>query len=676
MQHLGLLFTLLLLFTNLWGAALAVGWIWRQRWMAAVAAPWLVVTAFYAVECYHGLGDLRLIGLLGTLVSTALIALTFSSAEPAWLGERRKARLGEWRREFRPSALLEIGLIFGGIFGYALLWRFTYPNIDGSSEKLADFSYICSYYAGTTLPVPDAWLHPFASTQYYSFQHYAAALMGRLFGMPPGSAYNLGFCTLVALGGVTAAAVIWLLATRWWVRLSVLLAFVVGGSGLSGFVHLFDKSPSPWSSMRFIGSAPLNQEPLGPLLKKYVEKYPVLELPGEPYSYSIFLGDYHAPLASYPLLALAVVGMILWHREGRRRYAAIAGATLTWTFLANTWSLPLQALGVGGWLLLNLRSYRRLVPSVAAGAAVVWLLSWVYINAFSSAASGYGTALKLVPADEHTPPLLFVMFLLPTIGLCVFGLLSGVKLGRWLAQLWLVLLVFSEFVFVDDIYSGMYDRFNTSLKWWPYIAAGTLITLGPVVLERASWKWVRILGWVLCIYPCSFLYDLGKNWVGGIRDGEGKLQGQIGKIEGHYFLTKEMFPKLIYARLKSEPKGVVIERPTKDGFTNSACLPLFAGHRLWLGWLGHEQLWRGYRDDLPQRQERLFKFYNGELAEAATWLRAEGIDYVLWYQEADTTELWKKVNAQLAPDFDWVEIFTYDFENGRKAGMWKPRSSR
>jgi hypothetical protein len=145
----------------------------------------------------------------------------------------------------------------------------------------------------------------------------------------------------------------------------------------------------------------------------------------------------------------------------------------------------------------------------------------------------------------------------------------------------------------------------------------------------------------------------------------------MGRIEGHHFLTKEMFPKLLLGRLEVEPRGLVIERPQKDGFTNSACLPLFAGHRMWLGWLGHEQLWRGYREDLPQRQQRLFEFFDAQMQEPERWLAAQGIDYVLWYQPADTDELWKKINSAISGRYGWIELFRHEWEGGPRVGFWR-----
>ena len=668
MQHLGLLFALTLLGVNLWGLMLIAGLYWRNRWFAVAAGPILAVTVIYAIECHHGLGPkLSVLGQFSTIVSVAMIGLSMVSWEPAKLGPRGASILRAWRDEFAPRRVAGCLGIGAGIFLYAMLWRFTAPDIDGSSEKIADFSYICSYYTGETIPVPDAWLHPYLSTQYYSFQHYGAALMGRVLGLQTGECYNIALCLLIALGGTAFAGAVCMVARKTWVRALIIFGFVFGGMGMTLLVHLTDNDVLPWTSMRFIGSAPMDKAPLGPWLKAYQAKYEHLELPGEPYAYSIYLGDYHAPLSGYYLLGLCAMAMILASRTRQSRYAVIAGCTLTWTLLANTWVLPLQAIGVLAWLAVNYADWRRLIPAVAGGAAVVWLLAWVYLSVFTSSAAGYGAALRLVPWSEHTPPLMLLLFMLPTIALIVLGLFSGSQLGRRLGVLWLTFLLFSEYFYVDDIYSGMYDRFNTTLKWWPWVAAGALMTLGPLVLEQVRRRWVRIAGLLFCLYPCFYIFDLWRPFLGGPRS-------SIGKIEGTTYLTKEEFPRLMLGRLKVEKPGVVIERPDKEGaFTNSAVIPLFAGQRMWLGWYGHELLWREFREDLRRRHERLVSFYSGEMPDAGKWLMAQGIDYVTWYRPDDTPELWVKVNKSVSPEYIWCDILTYssEHEDGRRVGLWK-----
>ncbi len=675
MPYLGLLFTLTLLGVNLWGLMLIAGLYWRNRWFALPLGPLLAVTLVYAVECHHGLGpSLPGLELASTALSVLVVAMSLVAWEPRGLPAWAAALLREWRQEFAFPRLLGCFAVFAAVFAYAFMWRFTFPDVDGGSEKIADFSYICSYYSGTTIPVPDSWYSPYLSTQYYSFQHYGAALMGRVLLLPPGSAYNLGYCLLVALGGTAFAGAVTLAARTFRTRAVVLACFVIGGTGMTILDHFTDKDVTPWTNMRFIGSAQMDKPPLGPWLKAYNARYPILdpeghthvmELPGEIYSYVVFLGDYHAPLSGYYLLGLCGMGMLLWARLRQRRYAAIVGGTLTWTLLANTWVLPLQGLAVVLWLAVNGRDWRRLVPSLFGGAALVWLAAWVYLSAFTSSASGYDTAVRLVPWNEHTPPILFLLFFLPTIALIVLGYVSGSPNGRRLALLWLTLLLFTEFFYVDDEYSGLYDRFNTTLKWWPWVMAGTLMTLAPVVLEQSKRRSVRLAGYLFCLYPCFYAYDLWKP----LRDWP---KASVGKLEGHNFLTKEEFPRLMLGRLKLEKPGVVIERPEeKGGFTDSAVIPLFAGQRMWLGWWGHELLWRANSEDVRRRHDKLMKFYTGDFPDAGRWWVAQGVDYVLWYRPGDTPALWEKINRELSPEYTWCDILTYQDEDGRRVGFWR-----
>ena len=624
------------------------------------------MTAIYAIECHHGLGpSLTGLGLLSTALSAAMIAAScLGGWEPEWLGPRGTSLVRSWRAEFSPRRMAPCLGVCAAVFLYEMAWRFTFPDIDGSSEKIADFSFICSYYPGGTIPVPDAWLHPYLSTQYYSFQHYGAALMGRVLALQPGTAYNIALCLLVALCGTSFSGAVCLAARRTWVRALLVAGFVIGGTGMTGIVHLADKQVEPWTSMRFIGSAPMDKEPVGTWLRAYQEKFTRLDLPGEIFSYVAYLGDYHAPISGYYLMGLAAMSVLLWNASRLRRYPVIAGCTLTWTLLSDTWVLPLMAIAVAGWLLASYRDWRHHLPSVAAGAAGVWLAAWVYLSVFTASAAGYGAALRFVPWKLHTPLLLGVLFMLPTLALVGLAAASGTRRGLHLAMLWLALLLFTEYFYVDDIYSGTYERFNTTLKWWPWVSAGALMTLGPLVLEQARRRWVRVAGILFCLYPCFYVVDLWRPFAARPKE-------SIGNMEGAGYLTRDEFPRLMLGRLKVERPGVAIERPDKEGaFTNSSVLPLFAGQRMWLGWYNHELLWRGFSEDIRRRHDRLLLLYNGGMANSGTWLLAQGIDYVLWYRPEDTPEKWEQVNNTIGPDYLWTDILTYP-DVGRRVGFWK-----
>jgi hypothetical protein len=675
MQYLGLLFILSQLALGIWGLMLLAGFAWGNRWFALAAGPIVATTAIYAVECYHGLGP-SLLGLEESsfVLSSALIALSAAAWEPAFLGERGRAILRGWRAEFAPRRVAGCLGILAGVFLYAFAWRYTDPNMTGGSEKDPDFSYICSYFSGSTIPVPDYWYYPYPSDHYYSFQHYAAALLGRVLHLDRGTTYNIAFCLLVGLGGLAFSGAVILACRRFWVRLLVIAGFLIGGTGATLFVHLTEKDVGPVSSMRYLGTSEHDKPPVGTWIRAYADKFAgkneqgeslTMDLPGEPFSYSIYWGDYHATLSGYYLMGLSVMGMILWSRVRQMRYAAVVGAAVTWTVLCNPWNLPLQGLLTVAFVAYYLRDWKRLLPSVAMGAAAVWLMASVYLTAFTASGSGTGAVLRLVSMQQHAPPLMFLIFHFPTLVLIAMGFASGVPKGRWLGAFWLLLLLFTEFFYVESAYVGTAARVNSTLKWWPWVQAGTLLTLGPLVLERANHRWTRVTGFIVCLYPCFYAYDLYPF----LRYRAGDYSGHL---EASYFLTRDDRVRLLLDRLTVEKPGVVIERPDiQGGFTDCDIIPLFAGKQVWLGWAGHELLWRNFKEEIRRRFTALMMFYSGDMPDAGKWLSAQGIDYVLWYRSDDTAELWEKVNKSIGPGYEWFDLRIFPEKDNPPYGFWR-----
>lgn len=661
---LSLGFTLALLLANVWGMTLAVGMIWRCRWVALVAAPWVFTTVFFAVECHVGLGRLQALGALGTLVSVALILLSAGTGVPGWLGERGRALLSEWRGEFAPRRIAGCGAVFFAAFAYGLAWRYVYPDLHTWIEKIPDLAYVAGYAAGDRLPAPDVWLAPFRSVHYYSFQHYAAALAGRLLGVAPGVAYNLGFSLLVGWIGAGFGAVLVRLSQSVWIRVVVWVALMGGGSGVSLLAPLVLKAGLPWEATFLFGKVTMDKPPLGTALEAYASGFKRMNLPVEPLAYSIYLGDYHAPLASYALMGLAAVAALRWQETRRRRDAVLVGASLTWTVLANLWSLPLQGAAVVLWALWHWRQSRHLLPTLVAGAGGVWALAWGYLSAFTAETARQGVRFAWVLPGEHTPPLFFLIALGPTLLLVLAALPARDARARWLAAAALLFLAVSEAVFVDDSYTDLDNRFNTTLKWWPWISAATLLLAGPLALGSPGRLGTRALAWLACLAPCAYLGFLVENWGWGDRQ-------SVGYLEGHRFITKEAPARLLLQRLEREPRGLAIEDPRDSGSEGLASLPLYAGHRLWLGWDGYEGLWRGFPEDVARRRRTLVDFYEGTLTGSAEWLLSEGVDYVLFYRVTDTVARWKTLDQRIGRAYVWCEIMVWE---DRVIGFWKRRA--
>jgi len=662
MLHLANFTLILLLWLNLFGLSLATGAITKIRngWLTLTLGPWLFCSAGFFLEFIHGFGNLQWLWPITTLASLALIFLSTQRDKP------KNTILRELQRRIGFNPLRHPGpyLSFILIFSYALAWRYTYPDVDAGSEKMADLSFICTYLPGHTLPAPDVWFYPYLSTQYYSFQYYAAALMGRILGMDPGTTYNLGFCTLIGLAGATAVGICretiksipnarkrsgWLVPAAW----------ILGGSGVTGIIHFMTSEISPWAPMRFIGSTLLDKVPIGTFLDRYTHHFPPMDLPGEPFAYSIYLGDYHPTLSGYYVAFVAVLALTLYHREKLGRYLAITGACFSWSIVSNTWNLPLELLALGAWCLYNFRDLLTGKILYLVGGAVAGYISiYPYFRYFAAAAGDYNTSLKVVKWDAHTPPLLFLLFLLPPIGLSVLALFSREKSTIWLGRLGIGLLFVGEFFYIDDVYGGEYERFNTTLKWWPWISAMILLTLGVRLLANPR-MWISIPALFFVCYPLLYSFDLATNWWQSTKN-------HVGQLSGQSFLLNDNNREL-FAYLKALPRGVTLEDPeASESFCNQSAMSLFAGQPSYLGWEGHELLWRGYSMNIRYRYAQMQLFYSGDMPAPGEWLKGQDIEYVLWFKSQDQEAVWAKINTALQGTYRWHDTFSQD----KHIGLW------
>lgn len=641
----------------LWGAVLAVGLIVPRLSVALPLAPWMMLTGLFAIETVAGLGSLRGLATLGMGLTAWLIAL--SARDDAM--DSNATWLSAWRAEFNPRRVARAAWPFLIAFAYALTWRYRAPDLNEWIEKIPDLVQVAGHSAGAGVPSADAWLAPYANTHYYTFQHYGAAVLGRLLGLSPGLASNLGFCVLVgcigagfasALAGVGAGR-----RSRW----LIWAALLVGGSGVTLLAPWLIEGQRPWERIFLFGTVPMTVAPLGTALEAYAASFPRLSLPYEPLAYSILLGDFHAPLSSYALLGLAIAAGSAWRSSGQVRFAAIVGASMTWTVLANPWALPLHSLAVGVWLVGERASGKVLLGAVAGGAALVWLLTWGFLSDFTIAASRQALSFAWLPAAERTPLFFFVILLGPTLLLLLAGLMSGDRSAARVSVLVASALVALEFVYVDDSYAGSDNRFNTVLKTWPWLASAALLLAAPRLLRRSAGRFAHVLAVAACALPCLYVGDLWRQW----RDAGSASSGQL---EGHAFLTVRPECRILLQRLRVEPRGVVVQDPRAAGEPALVSVPLHAGHAMWLGWDGYSSLWRGFPEDVPHRRRRVEAAFDGLDPDAGTWMAAEGIDYVLFFREQETRERWVVIDQALRRNYLWCELYR---DGDRPVGFWR-----
>jgi len=124
------------LWINLVGAGMAARRFVSNYAIARMTGVLAVCMVCFCLEHYVGFGP-----------RPPLLPLT--TALSLWLIWRARAVLREnWGME----------VLFAAGFLYCLLWRYTFPDIDASEDKMPNFGLIESYMRGTQLPPPDLWL--------------------------------------------------------------------------------------------------------------------------------------------------------------------------------------------------------------------------------------------------------------------------------------------------------------------------------------------------------------------------------------------------------------------------------------------------------------------------------------------------------------------------------------
>lgn len=651
MLHLTNLVMIGVLLLNLAGLSLLVHRFCGSWLLARTAAPLAVAIPFFA-EHFWGFGS------LGWLipVTTAISVVQIFRRWPVFTAHRH------------------IEFAFHAAFGYALAWRYSFPDIYASSEKITDLTFVANYMHGDRLPPVDRWLPPYPFDMYYSLQHYGAALLGRLLHAPPGAAYNLAFCVLVAAVATAGAGTAWLLVRRRGPAMLLAAGLLFGGTGVAPIIRLVNAHPPLYGSTRFIGRylAPESATlPFGKWLlhADHSSGQATLDLPVELFSYLVALGDYHPPLGGYLLLMLGLLS-IAWIETtqvpDRSRTAAhvILAATVPLSVACNTWDSPLQALLVGAYLIWRTLSRQPVDwrASAAGGVAATLLIS-PFLVRFVPQASHLHNALRLVPAGLHTPPVAGLFVFYPLLAVLALNLMCGerTKLSWFFCALWIALLAASEFLFVDDLYTGKFERFNTALKWWAWIYSGAILTVGAMNLRSRS----RVCRWgtsAVLVLISAFAVELGGHLVLG-------RSPHAGQLDGSALLREDSTQRAILAFLQRQPPGIVLQRLPEYAYITAPSLAIFSGQTALLGWTGHENNWRGNPPAVNRRADEVAAFYAGDLPDAARWLEQNHVRFVLWLEDENRLPAgtFEKIDLQIRPRYAWND---YSAASGSRAGFW------
>jgi hypothetical protein len=149
-------------------------------------------------------------------------------------------------------------------------------------------------------------------------------------------------------------------------------------------------------------------------------------------------------------------------------------------------------------------------------------------------------------------------------------------------------------------------------------------------------------------------------------------KAHIWQLDGAGWIRDDAAEKPILEYLRQQPRSIVLQRMEAESFTPAPSLTLHAGHQVFLGWPGHENLWRANRTDIDQRKDQLNAFYRGELQDAASWLLENEIEHVLWLKTEGRMPAgaWERIDEAIRLQYVWREHYRAgDF----RVGLWSRR---
>lgn len=655
-------FTLALLLLNFAGfAALAQRCLPTAAWdrQIARAAALLTLCLFlFFVEHFSGLGSLKGLGALSTLASIALL-------------NRRLLNLDYLKGE----------LPFVLPFLFALAWRYAYPDINDHSEHLTDLYFISNYLSGDTLPPPDRWLPGYRFDNYYGFLHYAVALLGRMLGLNPGMAMNLGGALAFGLIGSLGWSVVSRgVHNKMWPRVLVVAALLSGGTGVAPLLlPLFpgDATIQMWANTRFIGlydqelKTPLGQA-LFPKTEPLTPGFEARELPLETPSYLLYLGDVHPPLAGFALLLFTLALLARMEKFQEQKEEALQntrplffmlGLTLPLPLILNTWVLPTQVLLLTGWVIYRWRGRLTLhMRYMALGLAASALLIYPFLSYFAS--NALVTPLVLTQAQDHTPWRQGLAIWWPVLWLVVLSLLQGrrQRLSWWSAWGVIALWLLCEFITVDDPNAERFQRFNTVLKWGSWLWVAALVWLSTVQLASVQ-RWRRALTLVPLLAVLTYLLPQAHY-------GYSTPRPHAGQLKGDAWLQDDLAQRAILDWLRNAARGLVLESVEQGAYSPTSAFALHSGQASAMGWPDHVAQWRGSPAFIAARVQMIREVYRGTRADAASWLKSLNVQYVVWsrFDAARGAEALAQLKSQLAQDYEWLPLWS---NGGEEYGVFR-----
>lgn len=595
-------------------------------------------------------------------------------------------------------------LIFFSTFLFFLIIRAFNPEIHGG-EKPNDFMVFNSILRSVSFPPHDAWLSGFRIDMYYYFGSYTIATITKLAGIPAHIAYNLGMSLLPALAANAAFGIGYNLTKSKKAGFVAMFLLVFAGNLYPAAVissHALGITKTMWGDVPEI----IDYWMASRIIPGTINEFPY---------FSFIFGDLHAHVIAMPFVLLTIT-LILDFYSAKRITAisfVFLALSIGSIFVFNAWDYPTYAFFF--LLILITKSIVQFKPpgigkitdlskQLSAGILIFFLGFLMFLPFFMDFNSPSVQGIKAVeertgllgflviyslflflilsfmllnlPEFEHRKGILIILaassialYFFPNFQLLSvlvpLGFLCGVNIYSFyrnndlsrlfislMFALGIVLLLFTELFYFDDLMSPPYERINTVFKYYIQVWILWSIASAYAFLDLYKKKY-RMKNFVMAMLLMLIVLNSLYLFTGTYAKANG-FKGNM-TLDGLAFMKKINYgdyDAIFWVNMNLNSTHVILEAPGSS-FLDTSRISSYTGVPTVIGWVSHELVWRNNWGELSTRMRDVDTIYNTlDYSGALLLLKKYNVSYVY----VGDVEL-KKYNAQGLRKFENTSNF-------------------
>jgi hypothetical protein len=551
------------------------------------------------------------------------------------------------------------GILFVVTFTFLFGLKCSGPDIPTGSEGMSNLIRILNYSLGGTLPPVDCALPPYDYGGYYTFQHYGAAIVKRLFSLDLGSAYNLSFAFLMTWICLMGAGVAHCISGKKWIAVTTMIILLASASG-SLPILIFFGPRGPDYGLSTDLNLYWNQPELSPFAWICAHDKYHTSLVLMPPVYGLYWSEFHASLGGAFMTIAAVLASVEVFRPERSIWpwiclfvlpmACIITSAL-FTFVVAFYCLGslLMAL-LAGWRPVD---WKRVGIASAVGIFLLWP------SVYSILCNPLKQDFLWSPAQDRTPLWIFAIqwwpVYLPWVFLC-FAWYRLDLMGRWLHAAIPLLLIGVEVFTVDN-------RTLTTEKMWGAIYGAGQVTLLPYLFQQKGWNCRGLslflfLNGLLCLGALLKIYY----WDSFNAQNVCHTQGDCG-------VQSDPQKRRLEQVLRRLHGATILPGKSYWSFNEAPSVVTFSENRCFIAYT-YQEYHAGHGDESDYRSKLNNDFYDGKVAAPLSFLRSNHINAIMiWPGDTISNQLLQQFKTAFASDYFYVDC-KLDGENN--AGVFLP----